>query len=64
MYIQAFNNVKNKNINNNITKLQESIILVVNALTEGNAAIQEGNEIMRKRQKYELPPISGKKHEI
>ncbi|CAK8534483.1 unnamed protein product [Lathyrus sativus] len=51
--------VKNKDTNNDIAELQESFVLVANALTEGNAAIREGNEIMRERQKYELPPISG-----
>ncbi|XP_058764636.1 uncharacterized protein LOC131638067 [Vicia villosa] len=50
--------IKNKHTNNDITELQESIVLVVNALTERNAAIREGNEIMRERQKYELSPIS------
>ncbi|XP_058759913.1 uncharacterized protein LOC131633218 [Vicia villosa] len=39
--------VKNKDTNNDVTELQESIVLVANALTEGNAAIREGNEIMR-----------------
>ncbi|KAK2424279.1 hypothetical protein QL285_034655 [Trifolium repens] len=44
--------VKNKESNNEMIDMKESMNMVAEAL-------REGNEIMRERQKYELPPISG-----
>jgi hypothetical protein len=44
--------VKNKESNNEMIDMKESMNMVAEAL-------HEGNEIMRERQKYELPPISG-----
>jgi hypothetical protein len=41
-----------KNKNNEVIEMKESMNMVAEAL-------REGNEIMRERQKYELPPISG-----
>jgi hypothetical protein len=42
--------VKNKESNNEVIEMKESMNMVAEAL-------QEGNEIMRERQKYELPQI-------
>ncbi|XP_045791778.1 uncharacterized protein LOC123886506 [Trifolium pratense] len=43
---------KNKESNNEMIEMKESMNMVAEAL-------REGNEIMRERQKYDLPPISG-----
>ncbi|XP_045800963.1 uncharacterized protein LOC123894894 [Trifolium pratense] len=43
---------KNKESNNEMIEMKESMNMVAEA-------IREGNEIMRERQKYDLPPISG-----